>query len=268
MYHDATAYDRLNSLPLWRQMGSITLDEMSGIRLMNRVDTKYVLTDDESIRLMEMAAERGYSVQIIDGIRACRYDTLYYDTDEREMYLRHHNRMLTRQKIRTRQYIESGITFLEIKNKTNTGRTRKKRMEIDRMSFGGFDSDSAAAAFCLSKSDYAAEELTPALSTRFNRITLVNPARSERLTIDTDLRFGNPRETTEARIDGLVIVELKQDASQPSPMKEMMNIMRIKPLSVSKYCIGTVLTAPEVKSNRFKQKLRRIDKRLRGYTTE
>ena len=43
----------------------------------------------------------------------------------------------------------------------------------------------------------------------------------------------------------------------------MLNIMlelRIKPLKISKYCIGTALTTPEVKQNRFKAKIHKLHK--------
>ena len=38
--------------------------------------------------------------------------------------------------------------------------------------------------------------------------------------------------------------------------------MRIQPLKVSKYCLGTTLTVEGIKSNRFKEKIREIEKRL------
>ena len=117
-------YDTLNSLELWQRMQSITLDQMRDVKLMNRIDTKYILSYDEVLQLLEAAAANNYFVQIIDGVRACRYETLYYDTSDREMFVVHHNRKLTRQKLRTRTYVESGISFFEIKNKSNRGRTK------------------------------------------------------------------------------------------------------------------------------------------------
>ena len=39
-------YEQLNSLEVWRDMPTITLDEMSSIKLMNRVDTKYVISEE------------------------------------------------------------------------------------------------------------------------------------------------------------------------------------------------------------------------------
>ena len=237
-------YERLNALPLWRTMPAVTLDQMKGIRLMNRIDTKYVLPQRLLAPLLEQAAMNGYRIQQIDGARACRYDTLYYDTPSREMYRLHHDRRLVRQKIRTRTYVESGSTFLEIKNKTNKGRTRKKRVAMPREAFGRFTDDAAASLLCR------------------------DAGMSERVTIDTDLRFENPRSGRRASIEGMVIVELKQDATKCSVIGGIMSRMGIRPLPVSKYCIGTVLTDPSVKANRFKPKLRRIEKVLRTGSAE
>ncbi len=235
---------------------------------MNRIDTKYVLPQRLLAPLLEQAAMNGYRIQQIDGARACRYDTLYYDTPSREMYLLHHDRRLVRQKIRTRTYVESGSTFLEIKNKTNKGRTRKKRVAMPREAFGRFTDDAAASLFCRERCAYRPEDLSPSLSTRFLRMTLVDAGMSERVTVDTDLRFENPRSGRRASIKGMVIVELKQDATKCSVIGGIMSRMGIKPLSVSKYCIGTVLTDPSVKANRFKPKLRRIEKVLRTESAE
>ena len=123
-------YEALNNLVVWQQMPAITLDEMRGVKLMNRIDTKYVLSEGEVLMLLDSLRHEGYKVQVIGDVRARRYDTLYYDTTARDMYIAHHNQQLTRQKIRTRTYLESDTTFLEIKNKTNRGRTKKRRVEI------------------------------------------------------------------------------------------------------------------------------------------
>ena len=47
-------------------------------------------------------------------------------------------------------------------------------------------------------------------------------------------------------------------------IRQILMQMRIAPLKVSKYCIGTVLTVRGIKANRFKLKLRDIEKRLGG----
>ena len=61
-------------------------------------------------------------------------------------------------------------------------------------------------------------------------------------------------------MDSLVIMELKQDGRARSLLKEVLFDLRIKPYKISKYCIGTAMTRPDVKQNRFKKKLRKINK--------
>ena len=60
----------------------ITLDEMSSLKLMNRVDTKFVTTMPRLLRLLEMAKNE-YFMQEIDGERNNSYTTIYYDTPRR-----------------------------------------------------------------------------------------------------------------------------------------------------------------------------------------
>ena len=254
-------FEQLNQLPVWQQMPTITLDEMSSIKLMNRVDTKYVMSLQTCMELLRRAVN-DYSVQIIGDVRACRYSTLYYDTEDLEMYTVHHNQKLTRQKVRSRTYVESGITFIEIKNKTNRGRTKKKRIQIPQEVFYTVTSYPESREFLSERANYAVERLAPALTTEFERITLVNHAHTERLTIDLNLRFTNKRiEGAEPTgIDDLVIVELKQDGLCYSPMKQILLDLRVQQFKISKYCLGTVLSNDTVKANRFKRKIRMIRK--------
>lgn len=238
---------------------SIGLDEMDGIRLMNRVDTKFVTTDAMLEEIL-LRAESEYRVLEIDGIRMSAYDTLYYDTADLEMYMAHHNRRLRRYKVRTRTYLNSGESFLEIKRKNNRGRTKKKRIRIDGELFRDFSADREACSFLRERSPYHASQLTAGVSTAFRRITMVNNAKTERLTIDRNLQFRNLRTGKEASLGDAVIIELKQDGLCPSAMKDILLDLRVKPLRVSKYCIGTVLTDPGVRHGRFIPKIRAIEK--------
>ena len=262
MRGEALTYEALNSLDVWQLMPTITLDEMRGVKLMNRIDTKYILSECEVLMLLNGLRREGYSVQIIGDVRACRYDTLYYDTAERDMFITHHNRKLTRQKIRTRTYLESGTTFLEIKNKTNRGRTKKRRTEIAREELHNFEHNAAAMTFYGANASYPHATISPALVTRFVRITLVNTRLTERLTIDLALSYEDVRSGNSAAIERMAIVELKQDGNTLSTAKRLLRDMRIQPLKVSKYCLGTTLTVEGIKNNRFKEKIREIHKRL------
>ena len=109
----------------------ITLDQMKDIRLMNRIDTKFVTTEPVLRRLLEMAAD-DYFVQETDGLRISPYYTLYFDTPDCAMYNRHQVGHLSRQKIRIRSYVSAGLSFLEVKTKNNHGRTKKKRVNMEQ----------------------------------------------------------------------------------------------------------------------------------------
>ena len=246
--------------PALERMSPITLGEMDSIKLMNRVDTKYVTTERMLALVLDRAAADGYRVLVTQTGRMCPYSTLYYDTPDLAMYTAHLNGVLRRRKVRTRTYLSSGQTFLEVKRKDNHGRTRKKRMEIPVGAMEDFANVPDADAFLRKRSGYGVEELQPRLYTIFRRITLVNPAMTERLTIDTALEFVNLATGEKAGLGDAVIIELKQDGLCPSPMKDILLDLRVKPFRVSKYCVGTVMTDPDVRKARFKMKVRYIEK--------
>ena len=243
----------------------ISLEQMDTVQLMNRIDTKYTVPMRLLPAILE-AAQKDYFAQQINGKRIAVYDTMYYDTDTLDMYIRHHDRQLVRQKIRVRQYVNSGETYLEIKRKDNKGRTRKKRIVVpgtniqaDTLGHGKKE-DWNVADFIEQKTRYTWSELSPHLSTKFRRITLVNKAMTERLTIDMNLVWENAITGEQKTYPELVIIELKRNGNVHSQMTKIMLEQHIKPMKMSKYCIGTALTTPHVKRNRFKSKIRKIEK--------
>ena len=236
----------------------ITLAEMKSVRLMNRVDTKFVTTLPRLMQLLEMAKGE-YFVQEIDGERNSAYTTLYYDTPRLDMYIMHHNGCLGRQKVRVRQYVDSNLTFLEVKNKNNHRRTRKKRITVTGFDITGEQQREFLKPLCW----WDVDTLQPALRNWFNRITLVNKAKTERVTIDTGLRFHNCMSGLDKSLDQVVVIELKRDGNQPSPLLAMLRDLHIHPYGFSKYCMGTALSNPSVKKNRLKPKLHYVERLLR-----
>jgi len=169
----------------------------------------------------------------------------------------HHNKKLNRQKIRMREYVDSEQYFLEIKNKSNKGRTKKIRIRVPD---DGVADQQDAVEFVDSKSNYQMTQLSPRLQNQFYRITLVNKAKTERLTIDMEIKFHNFKTEDEDCIRKLCIIEVKQDGNMHSPFKDYLEDLRIKQKSVSKYCLGMVLTDKNLKRNRFKDKVFYISK--------
>lgn len=241
-------------------LSPITLEEMDSIKLMNRIDSKFLTDEAHLLEVLKDAANVGYQVLETEGERINPYNSVYYDTDVLRMFADHHNRRLVRQKVRTREYVTSGMAFLEIKRKNNKGRTNKKRIGIPESELMDFKGDERACEYLAEKSWFHAEDLSPVLETLFSRITLVNPAKTERLTIDTHLFFHNFRTGLEASLYDAVIIELKQDGRAESQMKGILLDHRVKPMRISKYCIAVTLTDPSARSGRFKTKVRNIEK--------
>ncbi len=259
------------------QYEPITLEEMKDIRLMNRIDTKFITTVPMLRRLLELAKD-DYYVQETGGLRISPYYTLYFDTDDYAMYTRHETGHVNRQKLRIRSYVDAGLNFLEVKTKNNHGRTKKKRMTMSDFDAKNpqygiqFGSQETAMAdyndFLHTYLRYDPVSLSEKLENRFDRITLVNKGKTERLTIDTNLRFHNIATESYRFMDNFVIIELKRDGLQSSPILSRLSKLRIKPHGFSKYCIGSALTNEELRQNRFKMRLHDVQRLLEGKTVK
>ena len=233
----------------------ISLEQMSGVKLMNRTDTKFV-TNVEKLRQLLRLAQNDYFVQEIDGERNLEYDTTYFDTTSFDMYNQHQWGHTNRQKIRFRTYCISGLQFMEVKTKNNHGRTKKKRIEVTDMDV----MEQQKHDFLAKHLRYEADTLIPAINNHFSRITLVNKAKTERLTIDSSLRFNNLASGQKLDMGDLVIIELKRDGLVFSPVLDMLKRLRIHPHGFSKYCMGSAMTNPNLQVNRFKRKLIEVEK--------
>ena len=244
---------------------SITLDEMRSIRLMNRIDTKFVTTVP-MLRQLLLLAKDDYFVQESQGERISPYYTLYFDTPDCKMYNRHEAGHLSRQKVRVRSYVNAGLNFLEVKTKNNHGRTKKKRIEalnFDPENHSIFNVQSSLFSdFLQTYLKYPQQSLVRQVENRFDRITLVNKAKTERLTIDTNLRFHNISTNNYRFMEALVVMELKRDGLQPSPILPLLTKLRIHPHGFSKYCIGSALTNADLRRNRIKPRLHSVEKIL------
>lgn len=227
---------------------------MNGVKLMDRTDTKFAFHISQLPKVLSMVKPYYRSLDI-GGKRMARYKTLYYDTPDMQLYTLHHNGKLNRYKVRHRTYLDSGLGFLEVKHKTNKGRTIKDRI-TEKTPLPAWDQE--AAAFLGQKTPYGAASLVPTVCINYSRITLVSKASSERLTIDLGLEFD--RNGQLSGLGQLVIAEVKQEKAQHSYFTDAMKQLRIKEGSISKYCMAVAYTYNGVKKNNFKEKLSSIQK--------
>jgi hypothetical protein len=232
----------------------ITLDEMDDVKLMSRTDTKFAFNANKLPLLLKKLIPF-YRVLTIDGKLIHEYKSLYYDTDDRKFYIDHHNQRVNRNKIRFREYVGSGLTFLEIKLKNNKKRTIKKRMKVDAIT----------RELSEEHKQYIKKIIGKKLAVNakqwinFSRITLVHKTQKERLTIDINLTFEN--EKLSGDLKQIIIAEVKQEKmSRSSDFMKIAKEMSILPIRLSKYCMTTLQLNPNVKQNRFKEKLLFINK--------
>ena len=238
------------------QFTPTSLEEMDKVKLMNRVDIKFIFNEHILPEVLDKVKE-DYFILFTAGTRMANYKTLYFDTKKNKFYLHHHNGKRNRFKVRYREYIDSGITFFEIKYKNNKGRIIKDRVPVEEI-----------------KQELGEEELQllrkkvgkktvvePRLENCFNRITLVAKKGIERVTLDFNLSFKYNQ--LEEGFPDLAIAEVKQE--RYSLNSKLINVLRefgVRPDRMSKYAIGMSIFSDE-KANIFKEKRIKINKIIR-----
>jgi len=231
---------------------SFSLKKAEAVKLMHRIDTKYIIPADDAIKLLCDVRE-DYHVLEIESQRTGTYTSTYYDTNDRQMFHSHVTGRFPRYKVRERIYSQNGLKFFEVKQKNNKGRTSKRRISIAE--------NSADASDWLSRhAPFRTDELTPSLINCFERITLINNQLTERITLDFNLHFRAPSGFVTPIYNRVAIVELKQDKTADSPIKEYLRNKGVRPGGVSKYCMGLLLTESETGFKQYKPKYSRFIK--------
>ena len=227
--------------------------------LQDRMDSKYVISLEEFATLAERLLAT-HAVLEIDGRRAFRYRTTYFDTRELRIFRDHVQERRRRYKCRAREYVDSGLCMFEVKLKGPRGRTVKHRMDYDRTRPD--ELTEPALAFlreCLERSYGRAPDgkLRPALAVAYTRVTLAAPALGERLTCDFDLAFSAPDGASGRLAEDRVIVESKSARGNATADRVLRALGAHPEDGCSKYCLGVGFTNPDVNSNRMRPLLRR-----------
>jgi hypothetical protein len=231
------------------QFDAITLPQMEEVKLLDRVDTKFLMTEGQLLEILD-AVRPYYTIMDAAGILASRYRTQYYDTNDFNLYLDHHNDRQNRYKVRSRAYVDAGISFMEIKRKTNKRRTAKVRCQIS-----GIPDVLEGETLAFVREHYPGDAwaLRAVIWNTFRRITLVSKYRRERLTIDVDLRYGWGERL--GGLEGIAIAEVKQRKfSIDSDFVRELRRRHIQRTGFSKYCAGMSFVYPTLKANRFKRR--------------
>jgi len=234
----------------------IGLEEIMSVRFMTRIDTKYLFPANKLTELL-VNAMTSYHVLEIDGQREFNYKTVYFDTPSLLFFNQHVTGKLTRHKVRLRTYETNGLTFLEVKEKSNKGRTSKTRIRSDE---GDPLDDEQSRNFMQELISADAASLKPVITTGFTRITLIDLADAERITVDFNISWHNIRGGS-VEMPFLAIAEVKRDKStSQSPFFQHLKHLGIRSSGFSKYCTGIALLNNVPKANNLKPKLLKLNK--------
>lgn len=216
--------------------------------LQTRVDRKYALDTETAAEVLAVMAGRS-AVMSIGDQRSFWYRSVYFDTPDLESYGRTATARRHRWKVRTRSYVESGTSFLEVKRRGRRGITEKVRIALP---FDGAEwLDDAGSSFVDGVLDRPGLGVTlaPVCCTVYQRTTLVDLDSTTRATIDTSLALGP------ADAPGLVVVETKS-AGGISWFDRTLFAAGARPQSVSKFGLAMAATHPELSANRWSRLLR------------
>ena len=239
----------------------LSLDEVLAVaHLQTRTDRKYVVGPDVFDRLID-ALGAGLGGLEIGGLRAFRYESVYFDTPALDSYLGAARGRRRRFKVRTRSYLDSGHCMLEVKTRSGRGETVKARMPYD---IGGRSCLDAAGLDFVRRHALlpAGATLAPVLTTAYSRATYVDLATGSRLTCDTGLACISPAGDS-VSLPGEMLVETKS-AGAPTAADRFLWRAGVRPVAISKFCVGMAALDPSLPANKWNRILRRHFDRTPG----
>ncbi len=215
-----------------------------------RVDRKYVLPRAALDRLVDAATGAGGVRALeIDDRRAFGYSSLYFDTPDLHCFRAAGQGRRRRFKVRTRDYLGSGDSWLEVKVRGPRDTTVKERMPSAPGLRRIAGEDAAFVAGRLRAhgiDDFPSGRLRPRLATTYVRSTLLLDGASggDRATIDVDVTWESVGTGRRLSRPDLAIVETKA-GSTPTSLDRLLWSQRHRPTRVSKYGVGVAALEPD-----------------------
>jgi hypothetical protein len=236
-----------------RFLPTVGLEELnSEAALQTRVDRKYVVPARLARQLLD-SFQTGVRILEMDGSRSFAFDTVNLDS-----YLLAARGRRRRYKVRTRTYVDSAVSFLEVKTEGAREATVKERIPYqlaDRARLTDEGLDYVRETLTASVGAMPPGRLEPVLETRYNRTTLFLPESGSRATIDTDVTWQRPGQPAWV-LDDAVILETKS-GSTAGPLDRHLWARGVRPSRISKFATGMAALCPDLPANRWNRTLRR-----------
>lgn len=229
--------------------------EVEATALQRRFDRKFVLRNEQLEQVLAQVKGR-YRVLPTAGRPLATYSTVYFDTPDMFMFMQHARGKRPRFKVRIRHYPDRQVSYLEVKEKTNRGETRKERKQV---AFGEEIIPASHHNFIRKHTQLDPAALRPLLSTNFKRLTLLDPVLGERVTSDIFLSF--VMGSVSKDLSRLVITEIKQaNALSRTPFTEALHDVSARARSFSKYSLGVAFLGLATRVNAFRPAVRMIER--------
>lgn len=234
------------------EFAPIYLSDLEKDAFFTRRDRKY-LGHRKVLPELLLHFMKDWKVLEVDKERNQHYTSQYYDSLELQSFYDHHNERNNRQKFRLRTY-ENGVQFFEIKTKNNKGLIEKNRILLDKDVPCILPGD-----FIQNFSKRGTVDLKKNIIIDYDRITLLNEHTDEKMTIDTNISFSE--NGVSKSYHSLLILELKQKVFSKN-LDTIIDLRNfdLNRVSCSKYCLGILNLRDGIKQNRFKRKIRMIEK--------
>lgn len=238
----------------------ISLAELNArAALQVRVDSKYVLTLDR-FRAFVDALQNRCEVLAIDGRRAQRYDTVYFDSPVLTCYRDHLQRRRKTYKLRSRVYVGSGLHVFEVKMRDGRGHTVKRKIDHSGVP-PEVVGDEATHFYRETIGSYYNLDVThpvaPSMRNQYSRVTLASRSTPERTTVDFDLAVLGGADLAGSMRRDVALVETKS-ARGNGEIDRILWRLGARPVRVSKYCIGIALLHPYLPVNRYSRAMNRF----------
>lgn len=237
---------------------SISLEELVEVAaLQTRVDRKYVLSRHEASAVLAQLDPETRVLEI-GGSRAMAYESVYFDTPDLLSYRMAAHARRRRFKLRTRSYVDSAQSYLELKTRGARSTTVKERLaydvaDRDILTADGRDYADAALGGVIDHPEDL--ELVPTLITRYDRATLYIAASGSRATVDLNLSWELANGHTLSTPD-LAIIETKS-GSRTSEVDRLLWANGHRPATISKFGTGLAALRSDLPSNKWARVLRR-----------
>lgn len=226
--------------------------------LLERRDTKYVLNEEQLDALLRHTVAY-FDVLTIANRHRFLYRSIYFDTSNYQTFKDHNQGKRNRIKVRRRVYLNSGLSYFEVKIKGLRDKTHKYRLPIASGSVNTPMLTAEEEAFL--EEHYQKHYQRPwglslrhSITVDYERMTLVAKRGDERLTIDGDVTFFDEHTRRLLSAERWVL-EVKSSSGR-SPINKWLLRQGIRPVKrCSKYSMGmSLLKYPH--NNRFRPVLK------------